>query len=145
MNHPNRTGGDLMATTETKGTTTVTLTGDDLERMGDLADALRDGREAEEESDDAADGQLFDAPSQLSFNLGTGRRDSPDFATVKVAGQLSVDLDLKYAQTVWVRVTGRDGEVISEGTATLGYPAFKDHFDKYGSKTVERIHTATLD
>ena len=91
------------------------------------------------------DGALFDAPSQLSFDLGTGRRATPDFATLKIAGQLSVSENLLYAQTVHVTVTDHHGEVLTEGSATVGYPAFKDHYDKYGGKSVERIHTATLD
>jgi hypothetical protein len=33
---------------------------------------------------------------------------------------------------------------LAEGNAGVGYPAFKDHWDKQGGKTVERIHTATL-
>lgn len=82
---------------------------------------------------------------QLSFDLGTGRGDSPDFATVKVGGQLGVERNLRYAEPVTVTITNRHGEVIAEASATIGYPAFKDHFDKYGTKTVERIHTATVD
>lgn len=95
--------------------------------------------------DEAHDERLFDAPSQLSFNLGTGRRDAPDFATVKIAGQLDVSKDLLYGQSVTVTVTDHHGEVIAEGAAAVGYPAFKDHFDKHGGKTVERIHTATIE
>lgn len=83
---------------------------------------------------------------QLSFELGTGRRDAPDFATLKIAGQLGVTEDLLYGQPVTVRVIDqRSGEVIAEGSAVVGYPSFKDHFDKHGGKTVERLHTATLE
>lgn len=88
-----------------------------------------------------------DGPSlrQLSFDLGTGRGVSPDFASLKFSGDALVGQDLKYEQRVTVTVTDHHGEVICEHAATIGYPAFRDHVDKHGTKMVERIHTAALD
>lgn len=80
----------------------------------------------------------------LSFDLGTGTRDNPDFATVKISGQLTINRDLLYGQYVKVQLVDHAGEVLAEGNAGVGYPGFKDHWDKQGGKTVERIHTATL-
>lgn len=96
--------------------------------------------------DDAIDGarDRLQAP-QLSFELGTGRRDNPDFATLKISGQLAVDQNLLYGAPVTITVTDPGGEVIATGSAAVGYPGFKDHFDKLGSKTVERLHTATIE
>ena len=82
---------------------------------------------------------------QLSFDLGTGRRDSPDFATLKIPGQIRVQRDLHYQEGVTITITDAHGEVIASAAATLGYPVFKDHFDKHDTKTVERVHSATLD
>jgi hypothetical protein len=82
---------------------------------------------------------------QLSFELGVGRKDAPDFATVKIAGSLTIERDLRYMEHVTVTVVDRFGEVVAEAPATVGYPGFKDHFDKTGGKTVERLHVATLD
>lgn len=82
---------------------------------------------------------------QLSFDLGVSRTNRPDFATVKVSGSLLVGRDLSYREPVTVKVIDQGGEVVAEAPATVGYPAFKDHFDKDGGKRVERIHAAKID
>lgn len=125
--------------TPTIDDTTMTIrTADGTETGPFMIDDLDNARERLRAEHD-------DAPSQLSFDLGMGRRDSPDFATLKVSGSLSVTEDLLYGQHVTITVTDHHGEVLSQETATVGYPAFKAHFDKYGTKTVERIHAATID
>ena len=93
---------------------------------------------------DAAIGRLRDENTQLSFDLGAGRGGRPDFATVKIAGALTVERDLRYCEHVTITVADMHGEVLCEQQATVGYPAFKDHWDKDGNKSVERLHTATI-
>jgi hypothetical protein len=88
--------------------------------------------------------QLFDAPSQLSFDLGAGRKDAPDFASLKITGDIGLVADLKRRQNVTVTVTDHLGEVIATRPATITGIAFKDKTDKYGT-TTERVHTASLD
>jgi hypothetical protein len=101
--------------------------------------------EFEDRANEAIDRLRGERGEQLSFDTGVGRKDKPDFASLKIAGALSGERDLRYMEHVTIRVTDRHGEMISEQSASIGYPVFKDHFDQYGAKTVERIHTAKID
>lgn len=89
--------------------------------------------------------EILDAGTQLTFDLGVPRRGGPDFATLKITGQLPVTRNLLYSEHVTVQIVDRVGEVLAEAPATVGYPTFKDHYDKSGGKTIERVHTAALD
>lgn len=81
---------------------------------------------------------------QLSFDTGAGFKATPDFATLKIAGQFGVTRDLRYKEAVNVTVTDLHGEVICSGPATVGWPAFKDKTS--GELTfTERAHTASID
>ena len=114
--------------TESGSTGPMPLT-DALDRMDEAADRLRSEHRGE----------------QLSFDLGVSRTNRPDFATVKISGSVLIGRDLRYRESVTVKVVDQHGEVVCEAPATVGYPAFKDHFDKDGGKRVERIHTAKID
>lgn len=84
--------------------------------------------------------------SQLSFNLGTGRGLAPDYATLKIKGDMPVKVDLLYGQAVSIQVIDRrSGEMIAEADAGILYPTFVDHFDTHGSRIIERKHTASID
>lgn len=134
--------------------TTVTVTGPDGETVGPFP-ANKLGEHGEDfkplveraltNAGHTVERDVVLGSGQLSFALGTGRKDAPDFASLKIAGQLAVEKDLLYGQPVTIMVTDSHGEVIAEGSAAVGYPAFKDHFDKHGGKTVERMHVATLE
>ncbi len=95
--------------------------------------------------DDAPDGALFDAPSQLSSDIGAGRKDAPDFATLKVTGDIGLVADLKRRQNITVTVTDHLGEVICSRPATVTSIQFKDKTDQHGVTTTERIHVAAVD
>lgn len=114
----------------------ATLTPDKAAEQAAALDAARERVRDEE--------QLFEAPSQLSFDIGAPRRSSPDFATLKIGGTLGVTRDLLYQEHVTVTVTDAHGEVIATQPATIGWPAFKDKTT--GELTfTERAHTATVD
>ncbi|MGH2876666.1 MAG: hypothetical protein ACRDLV_10480 [Solirubrobacteraceae bacterium] len=82
---------------------------------------------------------------QLTFDVGAGRGDAPDFASLKISGAIGVSADLKRRQGVIVRVMdARNGELICDATATVTSVQFKDATDKNGT-TTERVHVAPLD
>lgn len=113
------------------------------EQAAEQRDALNEARDRLRDEDDSE--QPFDAPSQLSFNIGAGRSDAPDFASLKVSGALGLKADLKRRQSVTVTVTDHLGEVISSKPATVTSIQFKDTTDKDHQTTTERIHVAALD
>jgi hypothetical protein len=84
--------------------------------------------------------QLFDAPSQLSFNLGAGQGNTPAFASLKISGSLRVPRDLLVGEHVSVRIVDANGELIATAEATVDWPSFKTK-----DTLTERIHTAAVD
>jgi hypothetical protein len=120
-----------MATTTDPPTTT--------EELDEARDRLRHEK-LEREFDGDPDGQLFEAPSQLSFNLGAGRGNAPAFGTLKITGSLRVPRDLLYQEHVSVRIIDSRGELVAEAEATVDWPAFNTK-----DTLTERIHTAAID
>ncbi len=81
---------------------------------------------------------------QISFDLGTRGDARPDFATVKIGGDLLVTHDIAVGEEVTVTVTDRHGEVIAEGKAVCDWPRFKTTIDKHDIATTERIHPVKI-
>jgi hypothetical protein len=121
------------ATSEAPGGTTVELdlgnghtTGPvPLEEFGERIGRARDGMRR---------------GNQLSFDVGSAGG-SPDFATLKVAGELPLARDLKRQVEVIVTVSLDDGTVLTTGRRKVTGVHFKDVEDKHGAITTTRIHT----
>ncbi len=80
---------------------------------------------------------------QLSFDVGVAGG-QPDFASLKISGDLGIGQDLKRRRSVQVSVTTEDGELLAQASGVVTGIAFRDKEDKHGNVTVERIHTITL-
>lgn len=110
-----------------------------IEELEAARERLRDEEERDRRRHEKLD-QLFDVPSQLSFNLGAGRGDSPAFGSLKISGSLRVPRDLLYQEHVSVRIIDARGELIATAEATVDWPSFKTK-----DAMTERIHTAAID
>lgn len=86
----------------------------------------------------------FAAPEegQLTFDVG-GK--TPDFASLKISGGMSLTRELRKGEPVAVRIIGPDGELIAEGDGYIASVGFKDKRNKFGDvESTERTHTARL-